>query len=344
MVPIRKNLVDPSNYKNKCPYPMTPSRIVVHNTANDASADAEVKYMIRNAVKTSFHYAVDDIEIVQGVEENRNTYNAGDGGQGKGNREGISVEICYSKSGGERFIKAEENAAELCAEILIRYGWAIDKLTTHKSYSGKYCPHRTLDMGWERFVNMVKSHIIDKFKDVPKTHWAFRDIMYLKCLGIVNGYPGGKFMPEKTIIRSEAITMVMNTLRTAEAHFPVSTLTFKDVKPSHWAYADITYAYNCGIVSGTGSEKFQPDKKITRAESAIIIRNAIQYIMGNKEIEYTHTFTDVPKDHWAYKHVNDLYNMGIIKGYGNNTFNLDKLITRAELSTMMRNTLRYLGK
>lgn len=153
---IRKNLAALGKYQKKCPYPMKPTRVVVHNTANDAPALNEVKYMLSNNSEVSFHYAVDDLEAVQAVPENRNTWNAGDG-NGKGNREGISVEICYSKSGGTRFLRAEQNAAELIASILERYGWGIDKVTKHQDYSGKYCPHRTLDMGWQRFLDMVES-------------------------------------------------------------------------------------------------------------------------------------------------------------------------------------------
>lgn len=35
---IIQNLADPSRYSIKCPYAMTPTRVVVHNTANDAPA------------------------------------------------------------------------------------------------------------------------------------------------------------------------------------------------------------------------------------------------------------------------------------------------------------------
>lgn len=42
MVAVRKNWVDPDRYGVKCPYPMRPTRIVVHNTGNDASAENEV--------------------------------------------------------------------------------------------------------------------------------------------------------------------------------------------------------------------------------------------------------------------------------------------------------------
>ncbi len=155
---IIKNLVPESKYSIKCPYDMKPTRIVVHNTANDATARNEVAYMIRNNNQVSFHYAVDDKEIVQGVPENRNTWNAADG-NGKGNREGISIEICYSKSGGARFIAAEKLAAKFIAQELKKYGWGIDKVTKHQDYNGKYCPHRTLDMGWQRFLNMVKEEL-----------------------------------------------------------------------------------------------------------------------------------------------------------------------------------------
>lgn len=156
---IIKNLVDESKYNIKCPYEMKPTRIVVHNTANDAPAKNEIAYMIRNNNQISFHYAVDDKEVVQGIPENRNAWHSGDGGNGKGNREGIAIEICYSKSGGAKFTKAEENAVELIVDILKRYGWGIEKVTKHQDYNGKYCPHRTLDMGWDRFIKMIDAKL-----------------------------------------------------------------------------------------------------------------------------------------------------------------------------------------
>lgn len=162
MINIIKQIVPESKYDIKCPYSMTPTRIVVHNTANDASARNEIAYMTNNNYEISFHYAVDDKEIVQGLPENRNGWHSSDG-NGKGNREGIAIEICYSLSGGDRFIKAEQNAVDLIVDILKRYGWGIDRVTKHQDYCGKYCPHRTLDMGWDRFIKMIE----DKLNDNP---------------------------------------------------------------------------------------------------------------------------------------------------------------------------------
>ena len=158
MVNIRQNLVDSSKYNIKCPYTMNAEFIVVHNTANDASANNEIEYMKSNNNKVSFHYAIDDTEIVQGIPENRNAWHAGDG-NGNGNRKGIAIEICYSKSGGERFDKAEEKAAEFIASKLKEKGWGIDKVKKHQDFANKYCPHRTLDLGWERFLNKVRTYL-----------------------------------------------------------------------------------------------------------------------------------------------------------------------------------------
>lgn len=154
---IIKNLVSTDKYNIKCPYSMTPSRIVVHNTANDASANNEIDYMISNNQEVSFHYAVDDVGVVQGIPENRNAWHCGDGANGKGNREGIAIEICYSKSGGDKFTQAEQNAVDLIVDILKRYGWGVDRVTKHQDYNGKYCPHRTLDLGWDRFISMIEA-------------------------------------------------------------------------------------------------------------------------------------------------------------------------------------------
>lgn len=158
MVKVRKQLCPADRYYLKCPYARTPSRIVVHNTANDAPAVNEITYMVNNDNEVSYHYAVDDKEAVQGLPLDRNAWASGDG-HGKGNMGGIHIEICYSLSGGERFEKAERNAAQLIARLLKQYGWGIDRVTKHQDYDGKYCPHRTLDMGWQRFLDMVKQEM-----------------------------------------------------------------------------------------------------------------------------------------------------------------------------------------
>ena len=155
---FKQNLVSSGKYSIKCPYSMTPKYVVVHNTANDASAVNEVAYMIRNNNQVSYHIACDDINVVQGLPLNRNAWHAGDGAKGPGNRYGIGVEICYSKSGGARYTNAEENAVYVCARLLHQHGLGIESLKQHHDFAlnGKNCPHRIRDEGrWEGFKGRV---------------------------------------------------------------------------------------------------------------------------------------------------------------------------------------------
>lgn len=230
MVEIRRNLVNPNKYNIKCPYEMTPEFIVVHNTANDASAANEVQYMINNNNQVSFHYAVDDKEIVQGIPTNRNTWNAGDGSNGKGNRKGLSIEICYSKSGGDRFTTSERNAAEFIASLLKAKGWGIDRVKKHQDFNGKYCPHRTLDMGWDRFLNIIKEYMGESTPTYTYEEFV-RDVQRT-CGARVDGIAG----PE-TLSKTVTISARKNS-------------THAVVKPVQ-KYL-ITLGYNCGSYGADG--------------------------------------------------------------------------------------------
>ena len=161
---IKQKLLPKNKYVIKCPYAMTPKGICVHNTANDASAENEISYMTRNDKDKSYHIAVDDIEAIQAIPFDRNAWHAGDGRNGEGNRNYIAIEICYSRSGGEKYEKAEENAIEVIVQLLNQYGWGIDHVKKHQDFSGKYCPHRILDEGWYKFIELIKKEMTNDVK------------------------------------------------------------------------------------------------------------------------------------------------------------------------------------
>lgn len=77
MITVVQDLVPSSKWNIKCTYPMTPEFIVVHNTANDASAYNEISYMKRNDLYLSFHFAIDDKEVRQGLRLDRCGWHAG---------------------------------------------------------------------------------------------------------------------------------------------------------------------------------------------------------------------------------------------------------------------------
>jgi len=152
-----KQVLLPANkHKIKCPYSMKPQYITVHNTANDASAANEIAYHNRNGNEVSFHVAIDDKEAIQCIPFDRNAWHCGDG-QGDGNRKSIGIEICYSKSGGSRYVAAEENAVQYIAKLLHEHGWGIDRVKKHQDWSGKNCPHRILSDGrWKSFKDRIQ--------------------------------------------------------------------------------------------------------------------------------------------------------------------------------------------
>lgn len=164
---VEKKYIPKSMYSIKCPYTMQPTYITIHNTANDASADNEYNYMtkVNGKSTTGFHIVVDDKKAIYAIPLERNSWNAGDGINGPGNRKSISIEICYSKSGGERYRKAEENCIQLVVTLFKQYGMDISKLRKHQDWSGKYCPHRILSENrWESF----KKRVSDKLNNNSK--------------------------------------------------------------------------------------------------------------------------------------------------------------------------------
>lgn len=84
--------------------------------------------------------------------------------------------------------------------------------------------------------------------------------------------------------------------------------------------------YLFGYPEGT----FGPDQNMTRAEVAQMFYN----LLVDKNVAITATFEDVPADAWYAKSVNTLASMGIISGVGENRFEPDRSITRAEFTSM----------
>ena len=157
---FKKDLVPSSKYSLKCPYSMTPEYITVHNTSNSASALNEISYMKNNNNATSYHVCIDEQYVIQAIPFNRNAWHAGDGANGTGNRKSIGIEIARSTSTDTTlFQRAEENAAKYIATLLKQYGWTTAKVKRHKDWSGKNCPHKTMEKGWERFIKMIQAEL-----------------------------------------------------------------------------------------------------------------------------------------------------------------------------------------
>lgn len=141
--------------------------VTVHNVDNESSganADANVRYQASTPdYKTakggtaSWHYTVDEKEIVRSIPEDEVAYHCGNN---EGNNTTVSVEICDNADGD--ILKATDNAAELTADILKRHGhtkavWG-ENLFQHHDWANKDCPSKIRagkPYGWETFVAKV---------------------------------------------------------------------------------------------------------------------------------------------------------------------------------------------
>lgn len=56
---------------------------------------------------------------------------------------------------------------------------------------------------------------------------------------------------------------------------------------------------------------------------------------GSLDAEKTKLFPDIPKNHWAYDEIAQLYGNGIVKGYPDGRFDGDRMMTRYEFASLV---------
>ena len=131
--------------------PMEPQYVTMHNTGNaDSTAQNNRDYFANHPEKeVSAQWVVDDKEAILCVPENEVAWHAGT----LGNRQSIGIEVCEFTDPA-RHEQSYQNAVKLVADILKRHGWGVDRVTTHKRWTGKQCPWRILPI-WPKFLSDV---------------------------------------------------------------------------------------------------------------------------------------------------------------------------------------------
>lgn len=161
------DLIKKTLYPYKCPYLNKPQAIIIHNAATPNGTAKALNNALHNSKEyKSWHFSVDDKDVIESLPLNRNAFATGDGTYGLGNRTGIHIEIAKDNDNDskEEWLKARDNGAKLAAELLHHYGWGIDNLKKHQDYkmtdgSYKYCPHKILDEGWGDFKFLVAQYL-----------------------------------------------------------------------------------------------------------------------------------------------------------------------------------------
>ena len=99
-----------------------------------------------------------------------------------------------------------------------------------------------------------------------------------------------------------------------------------DTGVSGWLDTDDHAAY----LEGYPNDLFGANDNMTRAEVAQMFYN----LLLDKNVDITVTFDDVAADAWYADAVNTLASLGMIEGVGNNLFEPERSITRAEFTTI----------
>ena len=109
--------------------------------------------------------------------------------------------------------------------------------------------------------------------------------------------------------------------------------TFNDVPADAWFNEAVSTMANGGYITGYDDGSFGGERNISRAEFVTML---VRFV-GVKEAECS--FTDIPKDHWAYDYIATAIAAGWISGYTDNTFKPNQSITRAEAMTIINRVL-----
>ncbi|QAY66561.1 S-layer homology domain-containing protein [Paenibacillus protaetiae] len=114
------------------------------------------------------------------------------------------------------------------------------------------------------------------------------------------------------------------------ASLPGQTAAFSDIQ-GHWAADAITKAAALGLVTGYTDGTFKPDNTITRAEFAVIASRGLK--LGDTSSGFPFKDgEDIPS--WSRIAVGQLFLLGIIQGYEDNTFRPSNPVTREEMTVM----------
>lgn len=168
------------------------------------------------------------------------------------------------------------------------------------------------------------------FSDIAE-HWAEVYIKQAVSDGIVTGYPGGTFRPNRTVTRAEFAVMLINALKLQGEG---AALTFIDTANiGSWARKAVAQAVQAGIISGYEDGSFRPDAEITRVEMVMMLANASGL---SREVNVVTGFADdkeIPA--WAKGAVAVVKKRGLVEGKGSNEFDPHGKATRAEAVTVL---------
>ena len=154
------------------------------------------------------------------------------------------------------------------------------------------------------------------FTDVSHS-WADDGIQYCVTHQLMSGIGNNLFGPKLTTTRAQIVQILYNL----EGEPKVTGKTpFTDLTQD-WYQDAILWAYQTGVVAGTSSTTFEPDRPVTREQIAVIL---MEYVTRVLKLERTWTpadLSDFPDagsvSDWAKDAMADAVGLGLISGASN---------------------------
>ncbi len=113
-----------------------------------------------------------------------------------------------------------------------------------------------------------------EYKDLPKNHWAYKQIQMLTDFDVVVGYPDGLYRPDQQVTRAEFSSIVVKAFDQANA--PITNpVKFKDVSQKDWFYGVVQRAVMFDLLKGYPNGNFNPRGTVARGHIISTIVNAL---------------------------------------------------------------------
>ncbi len=135
---------------------------------------------------------------------------------------------------------------------------------------------------------------------------------------------------------------VLNSNNISDTNLPFTwdnNTLFKDISENHWARESIANLKAKGIVNGTDTGMFEPDRNITREE----FTKMIILICGLDGAADAASFSDVNPGAWYMTYINAAVESGIVTGIGDDKFGIGQNITRQDMAVMVQRALSAKG-
>ena len=114
---------------------------------------------------------------------------------------------------------------------------------------------------------------------------------------------------------------------------------FADVAKGSWYYEGVRYAYENGLMNGTGEGTFSPDLPTSRGMLVTIL-----YRLAGSPAAGSASFTDVAQGQWYADGVAWASANGVVSGYPDGSFRPNDTITREQMAAILYQYARIQGK